>query len=134
MESAKYIFSAGTFIEFFVQDILDFTVMNKKEKNFVPNFQRFVIREAIDEIIQLHESKINRKNILVRTQYVDFPKRLNFEVKTDRKRLQQIILNLLSNAVKFTDQQGKITILVQHLGKFLRIVVSDNGEGIPKIK
>ena len=54
--------------------------------------------------------------------------------KTDKKRLQQILLNLYSNAVKFTNRDGKITILVELLPKenkdTLRVSVHDTGMGI----
>lgn len=34
---------------------------------------------------------------------------------SDQKRLQQVVLNLLSNAVKFTDVEGSIEILIEHV-------------------
>ena len=60
----------------------------------------------------------------------------NYLVKTDTKRMQQVLLNLLSNAVKFTQKHGSIVIMVekQKIGKkeMLRISVTDNGQGIKK--
>ena len=54
--------------------------------------------------------------------------------KTDKKRLQQVLLNLYSNAVKFTNRDGKITILVELLPEenkdILRVSVHDTGLGI----
>jgi signal transduction histidine kinase len=55
-------------------------------------------------------------------------------VKTDAKRLQQVLLNLLSNAIKFTDRNGKIQVIVEKLENgFIRLSVVDNGKGI-KVK
>ena len=45
-------------------------------------------------------------------------------------RLQQVIWNLLSNAVKFTPKQGCIQIKSKTAEGKLKVVVSDNGEGI----
>ena len=41
------IFSATKFIDFFVHDILDYTILNKQQKNFTKNSEIFDIREAI---------------------------------------------------------------------------------------
>jgi signal transduction histidine kinase len=55
-------------------------------------------------------------------------------VKTDQKRLQQVLLNLFSNAIKFTNKNGHIVILVELKNKdgkqFLRLSVKDDGLGI----
>ena len=55
-------------------------------------------------------------------------------VKTDRKRIQLVVLNLLSNSIKFNNQDGKILILVEKMGVHLRISVIDTGVGIPKVE
>jgi PAS domain S-box-containing protein len=48
----------------------------------------------------------------------------------DVGRLQQVIWNLLSNAVKFTPRGGTISVLLSHVGSFLRLTVQDSGKGI----
>lgn len=51
-------------------------------------------------------------------------------MRTDRGRLQQVLINLLSNAVKFTPD-GEIKITADQLGPDrIRIAVSDTGIGI----
>jgi signal transduction histidine kinase len=56
-------------------------------------------------------------------------------VKTDPKKLQQILMHLLTNSVKFT-QKGEISIDVKpygdKAGEFVEIAVSDTGIGINK--
>jgi signal transduction histidine kinase len=73
------------------------------------------------------------KSISVKTVYLGFGEEC-FLVKTDLKRLQQVLLNLVSNAIKFTDRSGEIIILVEKYmekGKVnLRVSVTDNGLGI----
>jgi signal transduction histidine kinase len=49
----------------------------------------------------------------------------------DPRALKQILLNLLSNAVKFTQDGGRVNVKVEVVGDRLKIVVSDNGIGIP---
>ena len=48
----------------------------------------------------------------------------------DADRLQQIVWNLLSNGVKFTPSGGHVTISARKSATVLRIVVSDDGQGI----
>jgi signal transduction histidine kinase len=48
----------------------------------------------------------------------------------DRSRLQQVFWNLLSNALKFTPRDGNVEVRIDRMDSDVRIVVSDNGEGI----
>jgi CheY-like chemotaxis protein len=48
----------------------------------------------------------------------------------DADRLQQIVWNLLSNGVKFTPEGGRVELRMESDAERIRIIVSDNGEGI----
>lgn len=50
-------------------------------------------------------------------------------VKTDEKRLRQILINLLSNAVKYTNS-GSVTFSIQYRSQVAEFIVQDTGEGI----
>jgi PAS domain S-box-containing protein len=50
----------------------------------------------------------------------------------DPSRMQQVIWNLISNAIKFTPAGGRITVLLERVGRDVRIVVRDTGRGIAK--
>src|SRR6185369_3912635 len=51
-------------------------------------------------------------------------------MRTDRTKLQQILINLLSNAIKFTEQ-GEVNVTAECVGiDRVRIAVSDTGVGI----
>jgi hypothetical protein len=56
-------FSATKFIDFFVHDILDYTILNKQEKNFTKNSTILDIREAITELSDIMLDKIEMKAI-----------------------------------------------------------------------
>ena len=48
--------SATKFIDFFVHDILDYTILNKDESNFNKNITIFNVSQAVNEIIDtLHD-------------------------------------------------------------------------------
>ena len=50
---ANKMLSATKFIDFFVHDILDYTLLIKKEKNFTKNLSIFDIRKAVNEILEI---------------------------------------------------------------------------------
>ena len=78
---------------------------------------------------------------------VKFDPKLPAEIRTDEKRLQQVVLNLLSNAFKFTSE-GRVTLSVRcaesgwssnhpvlrSVDRAIEISVSDTGIGIPQEK
>ena len=45
--------SAAKFIDYFVHDILDYTILHKQEKNFAKDLQIMDIRNTIEEIIDI---------------------------------------------------------------------------------
>ena len=50
-------------------------------------------------------------------------------VRTDPKRLRQVLINLISNAIKFTDS-GAVTLKVGYRNQLARFEVADTGIGI----
>ncbi len=59
------------------------------------------------------------------------PERLPEVVRTDEKRLRQILINLLSNAVKYTES-GHVTFEVAYRSQVAILTVTDTGPGIPE--
>ena len=53
-------------------------------------------------------------------------------ISGDRERLEQVVVNVLSNAMKYTPSGGNIEVTAGINGDHVRIVVKDNGIGIPK--
>ena len=70
------------------------------------------------------QDKAEMKNIQFKTQYNYFNDK--FYIKTDQKRLQQVLLNLLSNAIKFTNQGGIIDVVIEYTNESeIRVLVID---------
>lgn len=51
-------------------------------------------------------------------------------VAGDPHRLQQVVWNLVSNAIKFTPRGGRVTVCIERVDTFIRLTVSDTGQGI----
>ncbi len=141
-EFARTIHAAGADLLNLINDILD---LSKIESGTVS--------------IELSDMPLNAlKQHMERTfRQLAAEKHLNFEVnfhddlpvaiRTDEKRLQQIVLNLLSNAFKFTSEGtvildvalaregwSKTHSVLGEVEQALRISVSDTGIGIPEDK
>lgn len=70
-------------------------------------------------------------------------KQIRLEVKSevellpaffDQDKIETILINLIANSLNFTPEQGHIKVLVETKSrtKYCKIVVQDNGKGIPK--
>jgi len=85
--------------------------------------------EALSESILLElSSQINTKKLNIVKEYNG--KLQN--IKSDPKLLRIVVQNLISNAVKYTPDEGTVVITFEETGTSRKIVVSDNGVGIPK--
>lgn len=51
----------------------------------------------------------------------------------DKNRLRQVFINIIDNALKYTPAGGAVSVNVVEDAGMLRIVISDNGCGIPAV-
>ena len=75
--------SAGKFIDFFVHDILDYTILSKDGIQFIKNMDVFNLKHSIQEIFEMLEDKIKMKMVKVQTKFVGFDISKKNCVKTD---------------------------------------------------
>ncbi len=133
-EGLNIIEQSGNHLLTLIVDILDISKIEAGKMELYPteiNFPHFL--ESITSIIHL---QAQQKDIhFVYKADNTLPK----GIKTDEKRLREILLNLLGNAVKFTDK-GEVSLTVYPLNEIqthsngkthtLRFEIEDTGSGI----
>ena len=105
-------------------DLLDFSRLGQMHVEL----ESLPLREAVDMALQEleHELKQRKANVLVAPELPS--------VRASRFLLERCLVNLISNANRFCppERTPQISISAQPKGSRVRIVVSDNGVGIPE--
>ncbi|WP_296452932.1 PAS domain-containing hybrid sensor histidine kinase/response regulator [Rubinisphaera sp.] len=117
-----------------VNDVLDISKIEAGQLEVCQEY--FDIRQSIKNVLRIMRPQIDSQNLTLKT---DLSPELN-QLKSDRRRFEQILLNLLSNAVKYTEQGGieleavivndKNSSQTEPAKEFLQIKVSDTGIGV----
>ncbi len=87
------------------------------------------------ELIPVIEGAIDTVRFAAAAKRIRLEKQLDPDAEPilgDPIRMQQVVWNLLSNAIKFTPEEGRVAIRLERAGRHVRIVVVDNGPGIPR--
>lgn len=86
------------------------------------------IQDFLDQIVEMFSLQAQAKGLQFEHERV---RSLPLYVRTDEKRLRQILVNLLSNAIKFTDA-GTVRFDVAYRSQVATFTVTDTGRGIPE--
>ncbi len=92
----------------------------------VLNRDALAINEFLDQLVDMFRLQAEAKGIVFRYERAAS---LPPYVRTDRKRLGQILLNLLSNALKYTDR-GQVLFAVRYRNDIAEFEITDTGIGI----
>jgi PAS domain S-box-containing protein len=116
-----------------INDILDFSKIEAGRLDLQQN--RFLLRDVLQEVIELFSVKAGIKGIALRLQVAP---PVPDTVVGDSSRLRQVLINLLGNAMKFTDS-GEVSLdvkLAEKTGEdvMLHFEVRDTGRGIEETK
>lgn len=129
-EYVRYIYTSGQYLLSLINDVLDLSSVEGGHQKLVDTqvLVESVLQDTIG-IIRRYPGGNDREI----TWHSEIP---DPTLYMDERSLKQILLNVLSNAVKFTmDEGGKIHIEISLTKKKeMRIVITDNGIGIPKDK
>lgn len=125
VEYAGDIHNAGTHLLDMINNVLDISKLDAGKRGL--DLERIDLRAPVAEAVGMMRELSAAKKITLTT---DLPKH-SLDVLADRRAILQIALNLLSNAVKFTDEGGKIFVLLEGSQAGVSLTVIDTGIGIP---
>lgn len=113
-------------LTYLINDLLDMEKIVAGKLHFELQQHSLValIRQALD-----HHQTFSAEH---RVQLLFEGEARNTKVRVDSHRLQQVLANLLSNAIKFSPEGGTVRVSVQPMQEHVRVLVADQGPGIPE--
>lgn len=106
-----------------VQDLLDLSKMQSGVAVFKP--QQFGLTEMVKQILKRYDALIQKEGYVF-----EFSQTKPLFVIAEQNRIEQVVYNLLNNAVNHTGADKRIKIALSERNEFVRVLVSDSGEGI----
>lgn len=110
-----------------VKDLLTLSRLDE-DTDAAPRSEEICLETFVGDICERMKISAEKKN-----QTIDYKAVNNTPVfRSDKDKLEQVVINIISNAVKYTSVGGKIEVFTGRLYNDLYIKVADNGIGIPK--
>ena len=123
VEYAKTITDASRRLADMMTNILK---LNRLENQQIyPNLTTFDLGEQLCESLLQYESVWERKNIEIETDIAE-----NVMISADAELLSLVWNNLFSNAFKFTDDGGRVSLILTADEKYATVKVTDTGCGM----
>ncbi|MCW7077706.1 MAG: ATP-binding protein [Canidatus Methanoxibalbensis ujae] len=90
------------------------------------SIERASVRKIVEQAVAtlLTEAREKRHKISLSVPDV--------EIECDKQKIMEVFTNLISNAIKYTEEGGRIEVVVEDRGEDIKCCVSDTGMGIPK--
>lgn len=107
-----------------INDIIDISKIESGEVRV--SLEEFDLTELVKEVCESIRLEVEKKNLKMIENIEE-----GIIIKTDRRRIKQILNNFVSNAVKFTDE-GMVEVSLSKRDDKLSISVSDTGPGLTK--
>jgi PAS domain S-box-containing protein len=127
MANMREIRKAGDHLLQLINDVLDLAKIESGKMTV--SLEPVLVSRIIDEAFTLVQPQADANGIrLYSTNDHLYP----HYVIADNVRYKQALINLLSNAIKYNNIGGEVEVKLQlHDSKNLRLIVRDNGKGIP---
>ena len=126
-EAAHGVLAELTQLEDIIEDLL---LLARSDAHALPfNSQTLFIRDFWGELLPEVQALAEYHQICVRA-----PEYGDGRVQADRRWLRHVVLNLVNNAIRHSEEGGALTITSSMVGGTWRIVVEDEGPGVPPEK
>lgn len=108
-----------------VEELLDFSRM--QNGRMVLMMDRIDLLAELDEAVYMYRERAisEHKHLVYEEPEIVSP------VLGDRNRLRQVFVNIIDNALKYTPAEGVVNISIREENNYLKVIISDNGCGIP---
>ena len=123
-EQVDGIFYSGNHLLSLIEELLDLSIIESHKLNV--SISDISLANVVSESVAILNPVASEYNIKIINNVENV-----FLVKTDEKRLKQVLINLISNAIKYNHKNGEIAIEIKNIGnEKVRVSVSDKGDGL----
>lgn len=123
-ESAGVIRRSSEHLADLIEGLLDMSKIEAGRLEIV--YSELCLPILLEQLVSMFKPQAEAKG--VKFNYINKDSFPNF-VRTDEKRLRQILINILSNAVKFT-HEGNINFSIKYRSGVAEFIIADTGVGI----
>lgn len=115
---------SGEYLADLIEGLLDISKIEAGKLDLHQDQVR--IAALMEQLVQMFRPQAEAKVLQFQYECKD---RLPEFIRTDEKRLRQILINILSNAIKYTEQ-GKVSLTMRYRSQVAEFTITDTGEGI----
>jgi len=121
----KTITSKVKYLNNIINDFLSIERLESGNESY--KFNNFPLSKVVNEVIY------NANMLLKEGQTIAYPEGIdNIVIYFDEKILELVLTNLINNAIKYSSEYTTIKIIAETLDKELKLIISDEGIGIPE--
>ncbi len=106
-----------------VNDLLDLSKIQSGART--PQAESVALTDAVNEVLERYDTLIKHRGYSV-----SFIANEKVTVMADRNMLLQVLYNLINNAINYTGRDRSVTVTQTLQNGFVRISITDTGEGI----
>lgn len=123
-EFSKIILKEGKRLAKLVNDVLDFSKFEEDRTEIA--FDDCNVIELLNSVIDRFERQAGEKKVLLSREIPD----AEIIISADCDMIKKAISCVIDNGIKFTNENGRVTIVVQDFLKEVEIIINDTGIGI----